>query len=104
MLCRAIAGNKTVSSAPAKSLTLNVAFSFAEAWEIGPAGSLNSFPPGGGGLGLRDIVIAPVNLAGKTAAEIAHIQARRASDIALVAQAIAAAETQFVSALKALES
>ncbi len=90
---------------PASPLGLNVSFTFKDAWEAGPTGVLTTFPPGGGGsLGIHEVVIAPVDLAGKTAAEIVEIQARRAHDIALVAQAIAVAEAQFVDALAKTKS
>jgi hypothetical protein len=97
------------------SLILNVAFTFEEAWESGPVriGSHIKFPPGvSNGLGVAPaagpdgykLTISPIDLAGKTAAEIAQIQAQRASDIARIAQAIAIAEWQFAAALAAVES
>jgi hypothetical protein len=86
-----------------KTPSLNVTFTFAEEWKFGTAGKLAGFPPGGGGgAGVLDIEIAPVNFEGKSAAEIAAIEARRASDMALISQAIAAASVQFSEALAAL--
>jgi hypothetical protein len=85
---------------------LSVTFTFAEEWKFGPAGKLSGFPPGtgGGGDGVLAIEIAPVDLVGKSADEVAEIEARRASDMALISQAIAAASVQFSEALAALRT
>jgi hypothetical protein len=85
---------------PSSPLTLNVAFTFAERWEFGPADKLNGFPPGGGD-GILSIEIGPVNFAGLSAAEITAVQRKRAGDLALLSQAIAAASVQFSQALDA---
>jgi len=81
-------------------LTFNVSFTFAEQWKFGPADKLNGFPPGGGD-GVLSIEIRPVDFAGLSDAEITAIQRKRAGDLALLSQAIAAAAVQFSQALDA---
>ena len=80
------------------ALFLNVAFSFDKSWMIGPDGKIIRFPPGLG-LGGENVQIGPVKLAGMTKAQIAAVVARRAGHMALIAKAIAVANTQFADAL-----
>ncbi len=81
-------------------LTFNVSFSFDTSWNIAPTGKLAGFP-GGGGLAARQVEIAPVHLTGLDDAQVADLVSRRAGDMALLAKAIAAADTQFADALQA---
>ena len=83
----------------ASPLTFDVSFSFETSWNIAPAGKLVGFPSGGGSA-LRVVEIAPVHLAGLGDAEVAALVSRRASDMALLAKAIAAADIQFAEALQ----
>ena len=79
-------------------LTLAVSFSFETSWSIGPVGDLNFFPPGGD-LATNRSDIGPVELAGLTDAQVAQVVRQRAGDMALIAEAIAAANVQFAKAL-----
>ena len=87
------------AQAPA-TLSLDVSFSFDTSWNIAPTGRLSGFPPGGGAAA-RVIEIGPVHLVGLGDAEVAQLVLRRAGDMALLAQAIAAADIQFAEALQA---
>ncbi len=82
------------------ALFLDVSFSFDRSWTMGPDGRITKFPPGLG-LGGQNLQIGPVKLDGLSEQQIAAVVARRAGDMALVAKAIAVANTQFAEALEA---
>ena len=83
------------------ALFLNVAFAFDSRWTMGPDGRITKFPPGLG-LGGEDLQIGPVRFDGMSQEQIAAAIAKRAGDMALVAKAIAVANTQFADALAAV--
>ena len=80
------------------ALFLDVSFGFEKKWLIGPDGQLSKFPPGVGDGGAT-VAIGPVNLKGLSQAQVAEAVAKRASDMALVAMAVAVANRQFADAL-----
>ena len=81
--------------------TLDVRLSFYPARDTVPARKL-PYPPGGGFKPIEHrIDIAPLHLTGLGSDEVAALVRKRVADMALLAQAIAAADIQFSEALQA---
>ena len=77
---------------------VNVSFTFDQDLEIQLGNRRDAFPPGGG-LGTLEIRIDPLSLAGLDAAASQAAIRKRASDLAMVAEAFALASVQFADAI-----